>query len=482
VLGSALYMDFSWCLNQNQFSDCTLIIVPDNTVSDIVQAPVRCTLCHVIDDSVRKQVLGRYNVHRVILATASSYFKALFDEKWNDGQNSVIQLTVRKDEKSAAEIMLQHIYSGTIIERDEHKLLDCMILANRYQVNNCVASCADCLTKAGTDGMSIELMMRILSLPTVLKQVSEFRSLLTAAESKLVHLYEDMEQAWTTDSLRQLFVSLPCDAVKLLATSDALKVASENVVFVAVSSWLMYNRAHELCSSHEVFELLDCIRLVQLSTTFLCDIAHNIKLFADCCGFQVRPIPRLPRPRAAKCMVRSSCTLCLARQHHTHWGRAVVYPGVFMHMCPGGTCRTKSCLVHCVQHQLFSFHTRPPATKMSLPPPVKPAPAVTNPPFCPFASTGGAAAGAAVPTQLPRRKALARGVPDHALAGPKGQLPSGAPQLQLGAGRAGAAACFAAAGHSKQPRPSQLVLTIPVLRRRVLAAERVRAAEQRARA
>lgn len=300
-------MDFSWLLKHSQFSDCTLMVCAGH---DGAECKVR--ICY--EGTNGSDVLAQYPVHRVILATASPYFKTLFDEKWSGPAHPVVTILIDKHETAAAEIMLNYIYSGTLPEGEEEKLFTCMILANRYQVDKCACACAEKLCYNGPSCISEDLMLKVLSLPAVLRGTPEFRTLLHSAQSKLAHIYADLELAWQSAGLRRMFVQLPFDAVKFLLSRSDVKVASESVVFVAVTSWILANKPHEAYNMTEIQELLDCMRLVHLSTTFLCDIAHNIKTFTD---FETYQLGLRKAMQYRLCSF--PCKSLLAQSMHTTW-------------------------------------------------------------------------------------------------------------------------------------------------------------------
>lgn len=274
-------MDFSWLLKHSQFSDCTLVVCSGHNLSD---CKVRICTC---EGTRGRDVLAQYPVHRVILATASPYFKTLFDEKWSGAAHPVVSILIDRHETAAAEIMLHYIYSGTLPDGEEDKLFTCMILANRYQVDKCAHACAEKLSNKGANCLSEQLMLKLFSLPPILQGIPEFQTLMVSAQTKLVHIYGDFEKAWQSSTLRSMFIRLPYDAVKFLLSRDDIKVLSESVIFVAITSWILTNKLHQDTHMTEAQELLDCVRLVCLSTIFLCDIAHNVKALAECETYHV---------------------------------------------------------------------------------------------------------------------------------------------------------------------------------------------------
>lgn len=78
-----------------------------------------------------KVELARFNVHGIVLAGQSGYFKSLL-QNWMGAEARVFSITITEDELPAAKHMLQCAYSNSMPpEADAQQLLATMILADR---------------------------------------------------------------------------------------------------------------------------------------------------------------------------------------------------------------------------------------------------------------------------------------------------------------------------------------------------------------
>lgn len=78
-----------------------------------------------------KVELARFNVHGIVLAGQSGYFKSLL-QNWMGAEARVFSITITDDELPAAKHMLQCAYSNSMPpDADAQQLLATMILADR---------------------------------------------------------------------------------------------------------------------------------------------------------------------------------------------------------------------------------------------------------------------------------------------------------------------------------------------------------------
>jgi len=84
--------------------------------------------------------LSRFNVHGVVLAGQSPYFKARL-QNWTEHNQELLSLTVNDDELEAAELMLRCAYTaGAAVDAvSSNRLLGCMVLADRWVLNHPVS-------------------------------------------------------------------------------------------------------------------------------------------------------------------------------------------------------------------------------------------------------------------------------------------------------------------------------------------------------
>ncbi|KAI8475221.1 MAG: hypothetical protein J3K34DRAFT_71618 [Monoraphidium minutum] len=183
--------------------------------------------------------LARYPVHGAVLAGQSPYFKALL-QNWTCKSARLISIKVAgAPEQGAAEMLLRAAYSGAVApDAGPEQLLACMVLADRYQLRNCVEVCRRAIHAVDSARVSWPATLALLHLPPGLQEVDAFSSLAEKAYQRVWSDFHNLDAAFQRAPLRAAFLQLPAGAVEHLVRAQELRTVSENVVFLAVASWL----------------------------------------------------------------------------------------------------------------------------------------------------------------------------------------------------------------------------------------------------
>ena len=165
-----------------------------------------------------------FPAHRVVLASYSDYFRAIF----TDGKEANQELIELKDKSISPEIfkiVMDSIYSGDL-HVNQRNVSEVLLTASQLQIASVVHLCWDFL-KNGID----------LKNYSVLCAVAErlgLRDLQEAAEAKMASVYKDV-----CDS-KEFLTHINADQLHSLLGRDDLNSPSEAFVFKSVIKWIKY--------------------------------------------------------------------------------------------------------------------------------------------------------------------------------------------------------------------------------------------------
>lgn len=77
-------------------------------------------------------------------------------------------------------------------------------------------------------------------MPPGLRESESFQALTQKAHERVWQDYQNLDTAWQDAGLRSSFLLLPQEGVERVISRNELRAASENVVYVAVASWVAH--------------------------------------------------------------------------------------------------------------------------------------------------------------------------------------------------------------------------------------------------
>ena len=211
----------------------------------------------------------RLSAHRVVLASFSPYFEALFGKNWADGEKKEIE--VLGFDENAVSDLIEFAYSGEIdISKDNVQTL--LEASNYLQVEFVKKSCGDFLKGAISDKTcsSIWQLADLFALEELMKEAKNHFS-----------------RHFTEVTQMEEFLSLPIGFLKEILADEGIcvvieglipsKEEREKVVLEAVFKYV----EHDIDNRKRHFpELLSLVRLPTLSESYLEEISEH-KLIAD---------------------------------------------------------------------------------------------------------------------------------------------------------------------------------------------------------
>ena len=203
-----------------------------------------------------------FRAHKVVLAATIPYFQAMFEhEGFNEHNQNVI--TIGEEDSAAlsgfkgldansTETLINFAYSGKVTI-SSNNVQSLMMGASFLQLSIVREKCARFL------------MTRLL--PHNVLGVMSFADTLCCVS--LVNACKKyIKKSFTHVSKSDEFLMLPLHQVQDLVLEDELEVASEEIVFEAVMSWVKHNEKER---KDQLPQLLSCVRMPLLTPQYLSD-------------------------------------------------------------------------------------------------------------------------------------------------------------------------------------------------------------------
>ncbi|XP_060857046.1 kelch-like protein 2 [Metopolophium dirhodum] len=198
--------------------------------------------------------------HKVVLASASQYFHAMFT-KFLEGNLDLV--VIRQIDSTALLLLVNFIYSGKIMVTEETVQV-LLPGANLLQLEEVKEACCDFLQTQLCPANCIDI--------NAIANLYNCTELLTSSEQYIQQHYSEVVGS-------EDFLSLSSAQVIKLISSDKLKVSSEEKVFESVIRWVK----HEL-GSRKCFlpHLLEYARLPLTSKNYIIDKVVEEPLLKNC--------------------------------------------------------------------------------------------------------------------------------------------------------------------------------------------------------
>ena len=237
----------------------------------------------------------RFEAHKVVLAGASLYFRALFRGSWDNANPTISDMN-----PTTFDAVLHHIYEGGI--NTDLDPVDLLTAGGRLQVQSLVKLVATMVSK----NILVDNVVDIWQIASIHMQ-PDLESL--AIRYAKTHF---MSLAWTASWTRA-----PLALVLAVLRGDMLATeGGESEVYVAVLVWL---RAQEGICAQQKAEVLGAVRFPMLSKEKMTDVLREPLLSScECKNLVIQSLaehingtPSVARidPRALKVLATSSCAL-----------------------------------------------------------------------------------------------------------------------------------------------------------------------------
>nr|XP_005991271.2 PREDICTED: kelch-like protein 6 [Latimeria chalumnae] len=169
-----------------------------------------------------------FSCHRVVLAAASNYFRAMFCNDLKEKNEE--KIVIKGIDAESMQILLDYTYTSKVLitQQNVQRILEA---ASLFQFLRMVDACANFLTEA----LHPDNCVGILRL----------------ADTHCLHMLKDQVQNFIIQNFMQVlsheeFLELPVDILCHILKNDELNVTEEEQVFETVMHWVRYQEAERL--------------------------------------------------------------------------------------------------------------------------------------------------------------------------------------------------------------------------------------------
>ena len=199
--------------------------------------------------------------HRVVLAVASEFFKAIFRCGEEENASNTVQLTMDPDTLTS---IIDYIYTGEIeltVDNVESLVVACDVL----QLDGLKAGCEDFMTSQ-VELVNCVRIYRFAALYNLCKVLRKAKGLMLAE--------------FKTVAFNDQFKEMSCSELVELIKDDDLNVDDEDTVVECVLDWVTHDHGNRM-SSFET--LLEQVRLPYCNSKYLWHMKDTCDLLTDKC-------------------------------------------------------------------------------------------------------------------------------------------------------------------------------------------------------
>ncbi|CAJ0946921.1 unnamed protein product [Ranitomeya imitator] len=215
---------------------------------------------HELCDIVLQVGDVKIHAHKVVLASISPYFKAMFTGNLSEKENS--QVEFQCVDEAALQAIIEYAYTGTVFISQE-TVESLLPAANLLQIKLVLKECCAFLESQLDVGNCIGIAR--------FAETYGCHELYLAANKFICQNFEDVCQT-------EEFFELTNSELHEIMSNDCLNVVNEESVFYALEAWIKYDVQER---QKFLSQLLHCVRLPLLSVKFLTRLYEANHLIRD---------------------------------------------------------------------------------------------------------------------------------------------------------------------------------------------------------
>ncbi|KAF8060059.1 hypothetical protein HT031_004998 [Scenedesmus sp. PABB004] len=199
-------------------------------------------------------------------------------------QQHSLELAVPRGQLEVGRLLLQAAYAAepasTLAGAEQERLLQLLVLADRYEVAKVTAAAGDALAAVPLKQLAWRTVAAVHALPLGCAELPALRSIFNATADKVQAELGDLELVWgegKSSVRQQALLALPHGALKRLLADERTRVASENTVCYTIIKWA--ERQAEPLQAALAKELVALVRMRHVTQLFFCSVASQSDLF-----------------------------------------------------------------------------------------------------------------------------------------------------------------------------------------------------------
>uniref|UniRef100_A0A671T3T3 Kelch-like protein 28 n=1 Tax=Sinocyclocheilus anshuiensis TaxID=1608454 RepID=A0A671T3T3_9TELE len=215
---------------------------------------------HELCDIVLRVGDAKIHAHKVVLASISPYFKAMFTGNLSEKETSEVEFQCV--DEAALKAIVEYAYTGTVFISQE-TVETLLPAANLLQVKLVLKECCSFLESQLDAGNCIGISR--------FAETYGCHELCLSASKFICQHFEEVCQT-------EEFLELTRAELDEIVSNDCLNVLTEESVFYALESWIKYDLTER---QQYLAQLLHCVRLPLLSVKFLTRLYEANHLIRD---------------------------------------------------------------------------------------------------------------------------------------------------------------------------------------------------------
>ena len=173
-----------------------------------------------------------FPAHRVVLASYSDYFRAIFTDG-KEANQELIELDEKRISPEIFKIVMDSIYSG-YLHVNQKNVFEVLLTASQLQIASVVQLCCDFVKKEFIEnGIDLKNYSVLCAVAERLG-LRDLQEAAEAAEAKMASIYKDVCES------KEFLTHINADQLHSLLGRDDLNSPSEAFVFKSVMKWIKY--------------------------------------------------------------------------------------------------------------------------------------------------------------------------------------------------------------------------------------------------
>ncbi|CAF0818483.1 unnamed protein product [Rotaria sordida] len=247
--------------DEQQQQHLTISDHASRTVSKIASYFRQGFLCDVVFICGHGQLKQRIAAHRLVIATLSDYFRAMFESNMLETKQR--EIIINDVDPDAFEKLILYAYEGHL-DIHQDNVTNVLCAAHMFNIIEIIESCCKYIEKQLHPSNCLGIYKFALQ--------HDLHGLTQTSWNYILEHFTNVIQN------NHEFFELSFDEIKQLLTSGDINVQSEEIVFEAFLSWIVYDKKRQ---TDRLAQLFGLIRLPLIDKKYLTDYIDTNQIFKD---------------------------------------------------------------------------------------------------------------------------------------------------------------------------------------------------------